>query len=240
MKKKPLRANHVTYITKALTKAIMKRSELESKYLKNKTSEKFRNLTKNKEMSAVNYIKKKKKYYERLDLNNVTDKKKFWKIVKSFFQKMPQVENDEIISDKSKVTNSFSNFFENAIHSLGVKTNEYSNDNYGLKNPVEIAIKKYQQHPSINLTKENITKNEGFYFLPTEQESILKVIINLDNKKKGTFKNIPTRHLKDVSDICSPILANSWNEGILLNKNFPENLKLADTLSAQTQSDLSD
>ena len=184
MKKKPLRANHVTYITKALTKAIMKRSELESKYLKNKTSEKFRNLTKNKEISAVNYIKKKKKYYERLDLNNVTDKKKFWKIVKSFFQKMPQVENDEIISDESKVTNSFSNFFENAIHSLGVKTNEYSNDNYGLKNPVEIAIKKYQQHPSINLTKENITKNESFYFLPTEQESILKVIINLDNKKK--------------------------------------------------------
>ena len=190
MKKKPLRANHVTYITKALTKAIMKRSELESKYLKNKTSEKFRNLTKNKEISAVNYIKKKKKYYERLDLNNVTDKKKFWKIVKSFFQKMPQVENDEIISDKSQVTNSFSNFFENAIHSLGVKTNEYSNDNYGLKNPVEIAIKKYQQHPGINLTKENITKNESFYFLPTEQESILKVIINLDNKKKKELLRI--------------------------------------------------
>ena len=33
---------------------------------------------------------------------------------------------------------------------------------------------------------------------------------------------------KDVSDICSPILANIWNEEILVNKNFPENLKLAD------------
>ena len=33
---------------------------------------------------------------------------------------------------------------------------------------------------------------------------------------------------QDVSDICSPILANIWNEEILLNKNFPENLKLAD------------
>ena len=48
------------------------------------------------------------------------------------------------------------------------------------------------------------------------------------NKKNGTFKNIPTRRLKDVSDICSPILANIWNEEILVNKNFPENLKLAD------------
>ena len=46
--------------------------------------------------------------------------------------------------------------------------------------------------------------------------------------KNGTFKNIPTRRLKDVSDVCSPILANIWNEEILLNKNFPENLKLAD------------
>ena len=46
--------------------------------------------------------------------------------------------------------------------------------------------------------------------------------------KNGTFKNIPTRRLKDVSDICSPILANIWNEKILLNKDFTENLKLAD------------
>ena len=32
----------------------------------------------------------------------------------------------------------------------------------------------------------------------------------------------------DVSDICSPILANIRNEEILLNKNFPENFELAD------------
>ena len=84
------------------------------------------------------------------------------------------------------------------------------------------------QHPSINLIKVNITNDESFHFLPTKKESILKEIINLDNKKNGTFKNIPTRRLKDVSNMCSPILANIWNEEILLNKNFPVNLKLAD------------
>ena len=47
-------------------------------------------------------------------------------------------------------------------------------------------------------------------------------------QQNGTFKNIPTRRLKDVSDICSPILANIWNEELLLNENFSENLKLAD------------
>ena len=39
MKKKFVRANEVSYMTKALRKAIMKRSELESKYLKNKSDQ---------------------------------------------------------------------------------------------------------------------------------------------------------------------------------------------------------
>ena len=73
------------------------------------------------------------------------------------FPKISLVENGEIISDKSKVDNPFSNFFESAIDSLGIKTKEYSNDNYGLKNPVEIAIKKFEQHPSISLTKILLT-----------------------------------------------------------------------------------
>ena len=68
----------------------------------------------------------------------------------------------EIISDESKVANSFSNFFENAIRSLGIKANEHSQENYDLKNPVEIAIKKFEQHPSINLINKNITNNITF------------------------------------------------------------------------------
>ena len=40
-----------------------------------------------------------------------------------------------------------------------------------------------------------------------------------------------------MSDICSPILANIWNEEILLNKNFPENLKLVDLPSAFKKKD---
>ena len=47
-------------MTKALRKAIMKRSELESKYVKNKKNENF-NSYKKKEISAANYIKQKEK-----------------------------------------------------------------------------------------------------------------------------------------------------------------------------------
>ena len=72
--------------------------------------------------------------------------------------------------------------------SFHLVSNEYSNNNYSLKNPVEIAIKKFEQHPSINLIKENTTNEESFHFLPTEQESILKEIINLDNEKMELLK----------------------------------------------------
>ena len=42
------------------------------------------------------------------------------------------------------------------------------------------------------------------------------------------MKNIRSRLLKDLSDACGLILGNIWNEKIVLNKSFPENLKLAD------------
>ena len=115
-------------MTKALRKAIMKRSELESKYVKNKTNENSKPYKKQRNFCNKLYKKERKKYYERLDLNNVTDDKKFWKTVKTFlpdkvttFPKMSLIENDDIISDESKVANSFSNFFANVIHSLGSK-----------------------------------------------------------------------------------------------------------------------
>ena len=45
---KLLRANHDPYMTMTLRKAIMKRSELKSKYVKNKTCENFKSYKKQK------------------------------------------------------------------------------------------------------------------------------------------------------------------------------------------------
>ena len=75
--KKLLRANHVPYMTKALRKAIMKRSELESKYVKNKTNENLKSYKKQRNFCSKLYKKERKKYYEMLDLKNVTDNKEF-------------------------------------------------------------------------------------------------------------------------------------------------------------------
>ena len=48
IKNKVIRANHACYVTKALRKAIMKRSRLEKIYLKKRTQESFKNYKKQK------------------------------------------------------------------------------------------------------------------------------------------------------------------------------------------------
>ena len=59
MKKKILQANHVPYMTKSLRKAIMKRSESETKFVKSKTIENLKLYKTNKETFVLNCIKKK-------------------------------------------------------------------------------------------------------------------------------------------------------------------------------------
>ena len=126
--------------------------------------------------------------------------------------KISLVENDEIISDEFKLANAFSNFFEIAVHSLGIKTsgiktNEYSNDNYSLKNPVDIAIKKLSTiRVSILLKKILQTKKASIFYQLSRRVFKKKLLTLITKKKKKKIKknNIPTR--------CGPILANAYLE----------------------------
>ena len=71
--------------------------------------------------------------------------------------------------------------------SLDIKANKHSPEDH-LKNPVEIAIKIFYQHPYILLPKILLTiKN---YFSIAHHENILKEIINLDNKKMELLKTL--------------------------------------------------
>ena len=53
IKKKVIRANHAPYVTKALRKAIMKRSQLEKIYFKKRTQESFKKYK--TKITAVDY-----------------------------------------------------------------------------------------------------------------------------------------------------------------------------------------
>ena len=59
--KRNLRANHAPYMTKALRKAIIKRSELKSNYFKNQTAHDFELYKKQKNYCSEFYKKKSRK-----------------------------------------------------------------------------------------------------------------------------------------------------------------------------------
>ena len=59
-----------------------------------------------------------------------------------------------------------STFFEDAVRSLNVKPDEYClSDTENLFDPVEITIKKFENRPSVQAIKQNISVNISVIFL---------------------------------------------------------------------------
>ena len=106
LRKKFLRANHAPYISKTLRNAIMRRSELETKYLKTKTQTNLKLYKKHKNLCSKLYKRERRKNYESLDMKNVLDSKEFWKTMSPFlsdkntvFSQISIEKNNRIISD---------------------------------------------------------------------------------------------------------------------------------------------
>ena len=110
------------------------------------------------------------------------------------FSQISIEKNNRIISDDFILSEEFSTFFEDAVRSLNVEPNEYFLcDMENLNNPVDIAIRKFENHPSVQAIKQNISVNKDFYFSNTEVSDILKEATALNNKKNGTVRNIATK-----------------------------------------------
>ena len=237
MKSKKQRANHKSYMTKALRKAIMKRSELATKYHKTKSIEDYNNYKKQRNFCSKLYKKERKKFYDNLDIKNITDNKKFWKTLKPLLSdkakcgssKINLVENDDILSTDKEIAEAFNNYYSNAVKSLNLQCDsEHLSDETDETDPIERAIKKFKNHPSIINVNQNIPKTTNFEFSQVDIDSIKKMTDNLDSSKSGTFGGIPTNFLKGVSDISAKFLTSVWNNEVVKDLKFASGLKLAD------------
>ena len=172
MKKKVLRANDKPYMTRVLRKAIMRRSELKRKYLKNKSDESLKAFKKQKNYTNKLAKKERSKYFANLDLNKYTDNIKFWNTVKPMFsgsgngpKKIVLVENGEVVADDLVNAESFNGFFIDAVSSLAIEENRALIDDVDdLYDPVERAVKKFGNHPSIIDIKKNVSVTSKFSF----------------------------------------------------------------------------
>ena len=143
--------------------------------------------------------------------------------------KITLVENEKIISDNDEIANTFKDFFETAVQSLNLDCDkDLLCDTSHLLNPIDIAIEKFKNHPSIITINNNVSPSSQFMFNNVENENMLKEINNLDPKKQGNFCGVPAKCLKIGAEECCTYLTRVWNEELVANCTFPEDLKKAD------------
>ena len=86
LKKKLLRANHASYVSKALRKAIMRRSYLQKVYFKNCTENSLRAFKEQKYFCSRLYKKGRKNFFNSLNPTFVKDNKLFGRQLSLFSQ----------------------------------------------------------------------------------------------------------------------------------------------------------
>ena len=85
----------------------------------------------------------------------------------TYASKISLVHNDNVISDDQQLADIFNNFFEHVVDNLGIQ--EYQSD-HNIKinsisdDPIDYAVAKYKNHPSIIMMNENFSFESRFSF----------------------------------------------------------------------------
>ena len=102
------------------------------------------------------------------------------------------MEKDNIISDGYEIAETFKIFFENSVKNFNVLGDSDSlSPTFHLDNPVDMAVEKFKNHPSITLIKSNGNVSNNFFFKEVNFSDIFKEISLLNSKKQGKKDGIP-------------------------------------------------
>ena len=233
-----MRANDKPFMTRALRKAVMLRSRLRNRYNKDQTVENWNKFRKQRSSCVKLFRREKRNYYNNLDISLVTENKKFWNTVKPFFSEKLQssnkivlIEDETIISNDVEVAETMNEFFVTATDSLGINENSnYENTTEGITDPVDKAIYKFSNLPSILKIKDHCQNVGSFHFQKVAPNIVDREVRGLNPKKVTTHKNIPPKILKSNSDVCVEPFTQLFNDCIE-DLSFPNELKCADVTS---------
>ena len=235
LKKKTLRANDAPYMSKALRKAMMKRTELATRYNKTRNLDDHSKFRKHRNYVNRLYKRERKNYFNSLDKNDVQDVKKFWKTWKPVISDnyktkstITLVKGNDIITDANAVAKEFKNEFSNAVKNLNIDFDwQPPADASDIIDPIDKAIGKFKDHPSIQKIKEHVEVTHQIGITKVSEQDILDLIRDFDTKKATTFNHIPGKFLKDYAQTYYKTITKLVNQSIE-DCTFPDKLKLAD------------
>ena len=143
----------------------MKRSYLEKVYFKRKTPDSSKKIKKQKNYCRRLYKKERELCFEILDPRRISGNKSFRKNIQTFFSEKRKISNkitlvdnkENTIFDDHLVSEELNKFFENATRGLEINENSHIVDTDSNEiNPVEKAIHKSRNHPSVLLIKSTL------------------------------------------------------------------------------------
>ena len=173
-------------------------------------------------------------YYEILDERKVSNNKRFWKRVQPSLSEKFNVrerkslsENGEIVKTGKGTAEVFHIFFGNIVKNLN--TSLYSDSDPIIENVNRIlkAIAKYKEHSIILAIKTKCNRNSIFSFREVSFQYIETEIRLLKLNEASQYSDIPTKIIKENSDIFSSFICESINNSIK-SSIFPSCLKHAD------------
>ena len=179
------------------------------------------------------YKIERKKFFSNLDSSKICVNKTFWKTIQPFLSEKRKItnkitlvgEDKTVIPEDQLISEELNQFFKNATKALNIRGNSYLIDKSDLSDPVNKAISKYKNYPSILLIKAKIRNPPSFSFKEASLSDIEKELRNLNTKKASAFGNIPPKILRGSKESCSETLAELFNN-TSLTSSFPTELKL--------------
>ena len=142
-------------------------------------------------------------------------------------KKIKLVEGGKVLTEDTKIAETFNSFFGNIVNTLNIEKDESIFCDTGDEtDPLLRAIKKFSKPPSILRIRQYFKNPTEFSFVPVDKDVIAKEIKNLNTKKAAPQDDIPVKILKLNNDIFSQYLSQIFNESIEA-ANFPNELKYA-------------
>ena len=128
-----MRFNNNAFMSKVLRKAITHRSKLKNIYNKYRTEDNCANYKKQRNF-FINLLRKTKtEYFQKLNVKDLSDNRKFWKTIKPFFsnkglnsKKLMLKENNRLITEEKELATVINTFFVNTTESLDLKKDDDS------------------------------------------------------------------------------------------------------------------
>ena len=250
IKKKYIRANQSNFMTRKLSKAIMKRSKLRNRFLKEKseTSRKAYNIQRN---YCVNLLRKsKREYFANIKINNIAHNKKFRQTVKPLFsdkinhrETINLIDNEITLSNDEEIAETFNKYFCKIAKNLSLpESPSIKEPSVELCTvPVILALEKHKDHPSITSIKNKMTSMDSpkFSFRFVSLNETLNRVNKLNCKKASQATDIPVKIIKENKDVISFYVFHNFNNA-LSGCSFPTALKYADVRPAFKKDDKTD